>query len=96
MKRVIASHPQAHQRRLKEFVDQLAEDPFLSRPGLISGYHLDKTNFDVIRCKGHNSRFRASFGDFRLVCEVDEEERIVLLLKLEFRGEVYSEAVNKV
>ena len=95
VKRMIAGLPQAHQRRLKELIDQLAEDPFLSRPGHISGDHLDKANFDVKRCKGHKSRFRVRFGDFRLVYEVDEEERLVLLLKLDFRGEVYSGPADK-
>ena len=90
VKRVIAGLPQAHQRRLKEPIDQLAEDPFLARSGHISGDHLDEANFDIKRCKGHKSRFRVRFGDFRLVYQVDEEERLVLLLKLDIRGEVYS------
>lgn len=92
---VISDLPQAHQRRLKELIDQLAEDPFLARSGHISGDHLNKANFDVKRCKGHKSRFRVRFGDFRLVYEVDEEERLVLLLKLDFRGEVYSRPPDK-
>ncbi len=87
---MIAGLPQAHQRRLKVLIDQLAEDPFLARSAQISGDHLNKVNFDVKRCKGHKSRFRVRFGDFRLVYEVDEVERLVLLLKLDFRGEVYS------
>jgi mRNA-degrading endonuclease RelE of RelBE toxin-antitoxin system len=90
VKRMIAALPQAHQRRLKELIDQLAEDPFLARSGYISGDHLNIANFDVKRCKGHANRFRVRFGDFRLVYEVDEEERLVLFLKLDFRGDVYS------
>ena len=95
VKRMIAALPQAHQRRLRELIDQLAEDPFLARSDHISGDHLNIANFDVKRCKGHQSRFRVRFGDFRLVYQVDEEERLVLLLKLDARGEVYSGAPNK-
>lgn len=94
-KRMIAALPRAHQRRLKELIDQLAEDPFLARPVHISGDHLNIANFDVKRCKGHANRFRVRFGDFRLVYEVDEEERLVLLLKLDVRGEVYSGPPDK-
>ena len=96
VKRMITALPQAHQRRLKELIDQLTEDPFLARSAHnITGDHLNIANFDVKRCKGHANRFRVRFGDFRLVYEVDEEERLVLLLKLDFRGEVYSQPLDK-
>lgn len=94
-KRMIAAFPQAHQRRLKELIDQLSEDPFLGRSGHIYGDHLNIANFDIKRCKGHANRFRVRFGDFRLVYEVDEEEGLVLLLKLDARGEVYSRPPDK-
>ena len=94
VKRMIVALPQAHQRRLKELIDRLAEDPFLARSEHI-GDHLNIANFDVKRCKGHANRFRVRFGDFRLVYEVDEVERLVLLLKLDFRGEVYSGPPDK-
>ena len=90
VKRVITRLPRAHQKKLKDLVDQLAEDPHLfSRSTQISSGNLTKANFDVKRCKGRTNRFRVRFGDFRLVYEVDEEERLVLLLKLDVRGEVY-------
>lgn len=90
VRRAITSLPRAHQKRLKELIDQLAEDPYhFSRSAEISGDDLTKAHFDVKRCKGHTNRFRVRFGDFRLIYEVDDEERLVLLLKLDVRGEVY-------
>jgi len=91
VERVITRLPRAHQKNLKELIDQLAENPHLfSRSTEISEDDPKKANFDVKRCKGHTNRFRVRFGDFRLVYEVDDEERLVLLLKLDVRGEVYS------
>lgn len=90
VKRVMVGLPRAHQEKLKELIDQLAEDPhLLSRSAQISGDDLTKSNFDVKQCRGHTNRFRVRFGDFRLIYEVDDEERFVLLLKLDVRGEAY-------
>lgn len=90
VKRAITSLSRAHQKKLKELIDKLAEDPYhFSRSAEIFGDDLTTANFDVKRCKGHMNRFRVRFGDFRLIYEVDDEERLVLLLKLDVRGEVY-------
>ena len=75
VKKVITRLPHAHQKKLKDLIDLLTEDPHLSLRSIqISDNDLKKVNFDVKQCKGYSNRFRVRFGDFRLVYEVDEEE----------------------
>lgn len=51
--------------------------------------NISKFIFDIKQCKGHSSRFRVRFGNFWLIYEVDDEEKLVFLLKLDVRSEIY-------
>lgn len=91
VKRVITRLPHAHQKKLKELIDILADDPyFLNKSTQFVNISSQQRNFDIKMCKGHNNRFRVRFGDFRLVYEVDDDEKLVLHLKPDVRGGVYS------
>jgi mRNA-degrading endonuclease RelE of RelBE toxin-antitoxin system len=46
-------------------------------------------NFDIRKCRGHQTRFRARIGEYRLIYQVDESSEQVLVLKLDTRGDVY-------
>ena len=75
--KAILELPAAHQKRLTEVLDILQEAPVPFK------------RFDVKKLKGQHNRFRIRLGEFRLIYEVDREEMLVLLLKLEKRGEAY-------
>lgn len=62
-------------RRVRERLDQIAEDPFAQNPNVTKlqnrpGYHL-------------------RVGDWRVIYDVQEGEMIILVLKVGSRGDVY-------
>ena len=78
--------PRAHQKKLGELIDRLSENPYPSRTKFID---ISFTNFDIKKCKGHQRRFRVRLGEYRLIYEIDESSHLVLILKLDTRGDVY-------
>jgi len=67
----------SHQKRFADFIENLKEFP------------LPYKRFDIKKLKGYDHRFRVRLGDFRLIYEIDKEEMLVLILKLERRKHVY-------
>ncbi len=86
IKRTIVSLPRSHQEKVGELIDKLSKNPYPLRSKLIA---LSSTNFDIKKCKGHQTRFRVRLGEYRLVYEVDNANQMVLILKLDIRGDVY-------
>jgi mRNA interferase RelE/StbE len=82
----ILSLPRSHQAKVGELIDHLSRDPYPLRAKIIP---VSATNFDIKKCKGHQTRFRVRFGEYRLIYEIDESEQMVLILKLDKRGNVY-------
>jgi|WetSurMetagenome_2_1015567.scaffolds.fasta_scaffold246074_2 mRNA-degrading endonuclease RelE of RelBE toxin-antitoxin system len=82
----ILSLPRSHQVKVGELIDHLGSSPYPSKTKFIS---ISTTNFDIKKCKGHQTRFRVRFGEYRLIYEIDESEQKVLILKLDKRGNVY-------
>mgnify|MGYP002391769761 FL=1 len=82
----ILSLPRSHRAKVGELIDYLSSNPYPSKARIIP---VSATNFDIKKCKGHQTRFRARFGEYRLIYEIDESEQIVLILKLNKRGNVY-------
>lgn len=78
------SLPRSHQERIGKLIDKLSENPYPQRNRLTA---LSSINFDIRKCKGHQARFRARIGEYRLIYEVDDSE--VLVLKLDARSHVY-------
>lgn len=68
------SLPSALQRRISIAIDGLAEDP---RPR------------GVRKLAGHESLYRIRVGDYRIVYEIQDEERIVRITRIRHRREVY-------
>lgn len=67
----------SHQKKLAAFIEILKEIP------------LPYKRFDIKKLKGYDNRFRVRLGDFRLIYEIDKEQMLVLILKLERRKHVY-------
>ncbi len=86
IKPVIASLPRSHQEKVRDLIDRLIRNPYPLRAKFIS---LSSTNFDIKKCKGHQTRFRVRLGEYRLIYEVDEAKKRVLTLKLDVRSDVY-------
>ncbi len=82
----ILSLPRPYQKRIGDLIDKLSENPFPSKTKIID---LSLTNFDIKKCKGHQTRFKARIGEYRLVYQIDESSEQVLVLKLDTRGDVY-------
>ena len=67
-------------------IDHLSSNPYPSKAKIIP---VSATNFNIKKCKGHQTRFRVRFGEYRLIYEIYESEQMVLILKLDKRGNVY-------
>jgi len=78
--------PRAHQKKVGKLIDKLSKNPYPSRIKFID---ISSTNFDIKKCKGHQTRFRVRLGEYRLVYEIDEANHLILILKLDDRGNVY-------
>lgn len=78
--------PHAHQEKIGKLIDRLSENPYPSRFKFID---ISSTNFDIKKCKGHQTRFRVRLGEYRLVYEIDEESQLILVLKIDTRGDIY-------
>ena len=83
---ILISLPRAHQEKIGKLIDRLSENPYPSRIKIID---ISSTNFDIKKCKGHQRRFRVRLGEYRLIYEIDESSHLVLILKLDTRGDVY-------
>ena len=75
--KAISDLPKAHRFKLSELICALESNPVPFK------------KFDIKKLKGQKDRFRVRLGDFRLTYEVDRDERIIMLLKLERRGRAY-------
>lgn len=82
----LLSLPRAHQEKVARLIDRLGENPYPSRLKFID---ISSTNFDIKKCKGHQTRFRVRFGGYRLVYEIDEASQLIFVLKLDARGDIY-------
>ncbi len=83
---ILLSLPRAHQEKIEKLIDKLSDNPYPSKTRFID---ISSTNFDIKKCKGHHSRFRVRIGEYRLVYQIDETTKQVLILKLDPRGNVY-------
>jgi len=85
----IVSLPHAHQERVGELIDRLGGNPYPLKGKFVDISSTNSSNFDIKKCRGHQSRFRVRIGGHRLVYEIDESRKRVLVLKLDTRGDVY-------
>jgi len=83
---ILLSLPRSHQEKAGKLIDRLSENPY---PSIFKFIDISSANFDIKKCKGHQGRFRARLGEYRLVYEIDEASRIILILKLDTRGDIY-------
>jgi len=82
----ILSLTRSHQERIGKLIDRLGDNPYPSRTKIIAS---SSTNFDIKKCKGHQSRFRARIGEYMLIYQVVEARGLVIVLKLDKRSDVY-------
>ena len=75
--REIKELPKAHKAKLSELIDALSQNPVPFR------------KFDIRKLKGQKDRYRVRLGNFRLIYEVDKEEKLILILKIERRCRAY-------
>ena len=83
---ILLSLPRSHQEKVGKLIDRLSENPYPSRFKFID---ISSTIFDIKKCKGHQTRFRVRLGEYRLVYEIDEASQMILVLKLDTRGDIY-------
>jgi mRNA interferase RelE/StbE len=62
-------------RRIREKIEQVAEDPFASIP-------------NAKKLQGR-SGYRLRIGDWRVIYEINADEIVIIVLKIAPRGEVY-------
>ena len=62
-------------KRIREKIEQVAEDPFASIP-------------NAKKLQGR-SGYRLRVGDWRVIYEIKSEEIVIIVLKIAPRGEVY-------
>ena len=78
LRSILLSLPRAHQEKVGKLIDCLSENPYPSR-----------FKFIDIKCKGHQTRFRVRLGKYRLIYDIDEASQMILILKLDTRGDIY-------
>ncbi len=83
---ILFSLPRSHQVRIGGLIDNLSENPYPSKARFVA---ISSANFDIKKCKGHQTRFRVRLGEYSLIYEVDEPNQLVLILKLDTRGDAY-------
>lgn len=83
---ILLSLPRAHQEKIGKLIDRLSENPYPSRIKFID---ISSTNFDIKKCKGHQTRFRVRLGEYRLIYDIDDASQMILILKLDTRGDIY-------
>jgi mRNA interferase RelE/StbE len=86
IKSYLLSLPRAHQERIGKLIDRLGLNPYPLRVKTIS---VSSANFDIRKCKGYQTRYRARIGEYRLIYQIDDTSERVLILKLDTRGDVY-------
>jgi len=86
IKSYLLSLPRAHQERIGRLIDRLGLNPYPLRVKTIAG---SSANFDIRKRKGHQTRYRARIGEYRLIYQIDDASERVLILKLDTRGDVY-------
>ena len=83
---IILSLPRSHQEKIGKLIDRLSENPYPSRTKFID---ISSTNFDIKKCKGHQTRFRVRIGEYRLIYQIEVSSQKILILKLDTRGDIY-------
>ncbi len=64
----------AHRKRLKEAIERLMENPF---------------SYPYRKVKGETNLYRIRIGPYRILYEVNESEKRIIVLKIEKRSKVY-------
>jgi mRNA interferase RelE/StbE len=67
--------PQDIDQRIRERLERIAEDPYAQQP-------------NVTRLQNRPG-YRLRVGDWRVICEVEQEELVILVLRIGRRGEAY-------
>ncbi len=75
-RKVLLSLPQADQTRIANAIDSLANDPRQPR---------------TRKLKGTQGLYRFRVGDYRLIYEIQDEQLVVVVVKIGHRREVYRE-----
>ncbi len=83
---ILLSLPRSHQEKVGKLIDRLSENPYPSRFKFVD---ISSTNFDIKKCKGHQTRFRVRLGEYRLIYDIDEASQMIFILKLDTRGDIY-------
>ncbi len=72
---VLRKMPRPHMRRIRRELDKLAENP-------------ERRDIDIAKLRGRPG-YRLRVGDFRIIFERDNEARIIDVLRIASRGQVY-------
>lgn len=75
--RKISKLPKSHQKKTADLIEILKISP------------IPYKRFDIKKIRGFDNIFRVRFGDYRLVYEIDKEEKTIFILKLEKREKIY-------
>jgi len=73
----ISSLQKNDRARLKEAILVLKEDPVPIK------------SLDITKLKGEKNKYRIRKGKFRIVYEVIWEQKLILIQRVDFRGDVY-------
>ena len=66
--------PKADRKRIAEKIDSLAESP---------------PNPEITKMKGNNPFHKVRVGDYRIVCEIQEDVLLILIVKIGHRKDLY-------
>ena len=67
--------PRDNARRIRERLDRIAEDPYAKHPSVTK--------------LQNRPGYRLRVGDWRVICEIEGQELVILVLRIGSREEVY-------
>ena len=70
----IEALPQSHRQKLREITESLGSNPF---------------SYPYRKIRGETNLYRIRLGKFRMLYEIDEKEKRVVILKVDKREKVY-------
>ena len=70
----IEALPRGHKQKLREIVENMGSNPF---------------SYPYRKIRGETNLYRIRLGKFRMLYEIDEKEKLVVILKVDKREKVY-------
>jgi len=70
----IKALPRAHKQKLREVIESMGSNPF---------------SYPYSKMRGKSNLYRIRLGKFRMIYEIDEKKKYIIILKVDKREKIY-------